>query len=53
MTKEPTTPNDPVGPPPTPDWVKLLVLAGLVGVAIVIGLALLGGVPHGPGMHAP
>jgi len=37
--------------PPTPGWVKLLALAGVVIVVLVLTVVLLGGGAHGPGRH--
>ena len=37
--------------PPTPRWLKILVAAGLLILAVVIVVTLLTGVSHGPGMH--
>jgi hypothetical protein len=36
--------------PPTPVWVKVIGIVGLV-IVLVIVIGLLTGVNHGPGMH--
>lgn len=37
--------------PPTPRWLKLLLVAGVLILLVVVAVTLLTGVSHGPGMH--
>ncbi|HSX67410.1 hypothetical protein [Nocardioides sp.] len=44
-------PETPDSPPPTPAWVKALIVVLAVLVVAAIAHFLLGGGGHGPGMH--
>jgi hypothetical protein len=37
--------------PPTPRWLKLLVVVGVLILLAVVAVTLLTGASHGPGMH--
>jgi len=37
--------------PPTPRWLKLLLVGGVLVLLALIAVTVLTGVSHGPGMH--
>ena len=43
----------PPRPPGRPTWVKVLVVAAGVAVALIVVIAILSGGEHGPGRHLP
>ncbi|WP_157465657.1 hypothetical protein [Cellulomonas sp. Leaf395] len=54
VTPDPATPTDSAGVrqrPPTPTWVKILAVVGVVALVLVIA-ALLSGGEHGPQRHS-
>lgn len=51
--EEDTPQQRPESPPPTPRWVKLFGIVGLVLILLLIGGLLLFGGEHGPGRHRP
>ncbi|MBI4591459.1 MAG: hypothetical protein HY725_21745 [Candidatus Rokubacteria bacterium] len=54
-TPNPDTGDDTRVRPPTPRWVKVFGIIGIVVVLLVVAVLLFGGGPggHGPGRHTP
>ena len=45
------TPRPISGRPPTPRWLKLLLVVGVAILLVAVAVTLLTGSSHGPGMH--